>query len=105
MDYIIVLKTFQSLTNDETQLSLAQIVNIEENDNKYCKKCGKKHLKDWLYHEVCKKCYRGGDDVCWLLHLEFREQWQQARNGGSTPVTSTPVGNPASLTINSGIYG
>ena len=104
-DYVTVLQTLQALANDETQLSLAQVTGGTTDDDKHCKKCGKKHPKDWPHHEACKRCHKGGDDACWLLHPELREQWQQARSGGSTPVTPTPVGNPAGLHFHSGIHG
>ncbi len=101
MDYVIVLKTLQSLANDETQLSLPQI-----NKSKNCalyEKCKAVHPSGRPYHKACKRCHKGGDDACWLLYPELRGQWQQAKNGEGS--TFTPAGNLASFKLNSGITG
>jgi len=63
-----------------------------------------------LYHEVCKRCYKDNDNVCWALYSELKEQFIQVRGGTSTSTSATTtltfvVGNLASLIINFGIAG
>ena len=69
----------------------------------YCNKCHKTHWTTIPYHKACQRCHNGGDDGCWKLHPELREQSINARTQRTTTTTdSATAASSAALSWSSG---
>jgi hypothetical protein len=63
----------------------------------YCSTCKSTHFSNLPLHQACGKHHNGGDDKCWKLHPELRDEFKTKRANKFTPTTVSDNAN-ASMT-------
>ena len=104
--FIDTLELISKLANDQAlQMSLAApkttgtaslpSTSKGPSNRVHCNKCNKWHRPSTPYHKECQRCHPGGDDACFKLHPELREQSANARAQRTATQVSTTASSAA----------